>query len=152
MRGYQLAQLNIAALREPLAAPSMADFVANLDRINALAEQAPGFVWRLKDDTGNATALRPFGDMMIVNLSVWQDVTSLRRFAFESAHADILRRRREWFERMGVAYAVLWWVPRGHHPTEHEAAERLEHLRTSGATAYAFTFNDAFPPPHPGGA
>lgn len=148
MTGLQLAQLNIATLREPLESPSMADFVANLERINALAEQSPGFVWRLQDEAGDATSLRPFGEMMIVNMSVWQDVESLHRYAFESAHVEILRRRREWFDRMSNAYAVLWWVPHGHRPTVEEAAERLEHLRSNGPTARAFTFKDAFPPPH----
>jgi hypothetical protein len=147
MSSFQLAQLNIAALREPLESPSMADFVANLERINALAEQSAGFVWRLEDDAGDATSLRPFGELMIVNMSVWTDVESLRRFAFESAHVEILRRRREWFDRMSNAYAVLWWVRRGHRPTLDEASERLEHLRAKGATVLAFTFQDAFPPP-----
>ncbi len=147
MGGFQLAQLNIATMREPLESPSMADFVANLERINALAEQSPGFVWRLKDDEGDATSLRPFGEMMIVNMSVWQDIESLRRFAFESAHVEIFRRRREWFDRMSNAHAVLWWVPQGHRPTIEEAAERLEYLRAHGATALAFTFKSAFPPP-----
>jgi hypothetical protein len=147
MSGFQLAQLNIATMREPLESPSMADFVANLERINALAEQSPGFVWRLKDDEGDATSLRPFGEMMIVNMSVWQDIESLRRYAFESAHAEILRRRREWFDHMSDAHAVLWWVPHGHRPTVEEAAERLEYLRAHGATSLAFTFKSAFPPP-----
>jgi hypothetical protein len=147
MSSFQLAQLNIAALREPLESPSMADFVANLERINALAEQSAGFVWRLKDDAGDATSLRPFGELMIVNMSVWTDVESLRRFAFESAHVEIFRRRREWFDRMSDAYAVLWWVRRGHRPTLDEASERLEYLRANGATAHAFTFADTFPPP-----
>jgi hypothetical protein len=144
MSGFQLAQLNIATMREPLESPSMADFVANLERINALAEQSPGFVWRLKDDEGDATSLRPFGEMMIVNMSVWQDIESLRRYAFESAHAEILRRRREWFDRMGDAWSVLWWVRRGHLPTLDAAAERLGYLRAKGATAHAFTFKDTF--------
>lgn len=91
MTGYQLAQLNIAAMREPLESPAMADFVANLERINALAEQAPGFVWRLEDDAGDATSLRPFGAMVIVNMSVWQDVESLHRYAFESVHPEMAR-------------------------------------------------------------
>ena len=91
--------------------------------------------------------MRPFGEMTIVNMSVWQDVESLQRYAFESAHVEILRRRREWFDRMSNAYAVLWWVPHGHRPTVEEAAERLELLRASGATAHAFTFRDGFPPP-----
>ncbi|MBK7901743.1 MAG: DUF3291 domain-containing protein [Proteobacteria bacterium] len=147
MSSFQLAQLNIAALREPLESPSMAGFVANLERINALAERSAGYIWRLKDDTGDATSLRPFGDRVIVNMSVWMDVESLRRFAFESAHVEIFRRRREWFDRMSNAYSVLWWVPQGHRPTEHEAAGRLEHLRANGATAHAFTFKDTFPRP-----
>lgn len=147
MSSFQLAQLNIATLREPLESPSMADFVANLERINALAEQSAGFVWRLKDDAGDATSLRPFGELMIVNMSLWTDVESLRRFAFESAHVEILRRRREWFDRMSNAYAVLWWVRRGHRPTLDEASERLAYLRAKGATAHAFTFKDSFPPP-----
>ena len=147
MSGLQLAQLNIATMREPLETPSMADFVANLERINALAEQSPGFVWRLKDDEGDATTLRPFGEMVIVNMSVWQGIESLRRYAFESAHAEILRRRREWFDPMSDAHAVLWWVQHGHRPTVEEAAERLEYLRAHGATNRAFTFKSAFPPP-----
>lgn len=85
MSSFQLAQLNIATLREPLESPSMADFVANLEGINALAEQSAGFVWRLKDDAGDATSLRPFGELMIVNMSVWTDVESLRRFTFRDA-------------------------------------------------------------------
>jgi hypothetical protein len=147
MCGFQLAQLNIASMKEPLESPSMADFVANLERINALAEHAPGFVWRLKDESGDATAIRPFGENMLVNMSVWGDVAALHRYVFETAHVEILRRRREWFERMAEAHAVLWWVPAGHRPTLQEAAERLAHFRANGATAYAFSFKTEFPPP-----
>lgn len=147
MASHQLAQLNIATLKAPLDSPVLADFVANLDRINTLAEQSPGFVWRLKDDTGNATELRPFGDEVLVNLSVWDAVESLKDFAFRTAHVDVLRRRREWFEPMREAYAVLWWIPAGHRPTLHEAAERLALLRTRGAGPEAFTFREVWPPP-----
>jgi len=147
MPGFQLAQLNIASMKEPLESPSMADFVANLERINALAEQAPGFVWRLKDESGDATAIRPFGENMLVNMSVWGDVAALHRYVFETAHVEILRRRREWFERLEEAHAVLWWVPAGHRPALQEAAARLAHFRAHGATAHAFSFKAAFPPP-----
>jgi hypothetical protein len=150
MSGYWLAQLNIATMKEPLESPSMADFVANLDRINALAEQSPGFVWRLKDESGNAVALRPFGDNVIVNMSVWKDVGSLSAYAFKSGHVEIMRRRREWFEPMDEAHAVLWWVVKGYLPTVEEARERLEQLRESGATPGAFTFKEAFPAPDAG--
>jgi hypothetical protein len=147
MPGFQLAQLNVASMKEPLGSPSMADFVANLERINALAEQASGFVWRLKDESGDATAIRPFGENMLVNMSVWSDVAALHRYVFETVHVEILRRRREWFERMEEAHAVLWWVPAGHRPTLQEAAARLVHFRAHGATAHAFSFKTACPPP-----
>jgi hypothetical protein len=147
MSAYALAQLNIARLRAPMHSPELADFVANLDRINALAESAPGFVWRLKDDTGNATGFRPFGHDCIVNLSAWEDVASLSDYAFKSGHVEIMRRRREWFVPMEEAYAVLWWVPHDHQPGVHEAHQRLDHLRTHGPSAHAFTFKAAFPPP-----
>jgi hypothetical protein len=147
MSPCELAHLNIATMREPLDAPGMASFVAELERINALADAAPGFVWRLQDDAGNATSMRPFGATILVNVSVWADIESLRRYAFETAHVEIWRRRREWFERMSDASLVLWWVPAGHRPTEAEAAERLAHLRANDATAHAFNFKQAFPPP-----
>ena len=147
MSDYELAQLNIAEMRFPLESPEMADFVGNLDRINALAESSPGFVWRLQTDAGDATALRPMGATTIVNLTVWRDVESLSDYAFKSAHVEIMRRRREWFERMAQAYAVLWWVPKGHRPTVEEAAQRLELLRARGPTPEAFGFRQAFAPP-----
>ncbi len=143
----QLVQLNIAKMKEPLESPSMAEFVANRGRINTLAEQSAGFVWRLKDDSGHAAAMRPFGDDVIVNMSMWKDVASLSNYAFKSGHVDIMRRRREWFERMAEAFAVLWWVPASHIPSVTEAKERLEHLRKFGATPHAFTFKEAFPAP-----
>ena len=147
MTRYHLAQLNIATMREPLESPSMAEFVANLDRINALADSAPGFVWRLKDEQGDATSVRPFGEDILVNMSVWKSVGSLQDFAFRTAHTDIMRRRREWFDRMERAYAVLWWIAAGHTPSIAEAAQRLALLREHGPTADAFTFRQSFAPP-----
>jgi hypothetical protein len=123
----------------------MADFVANLDRINALAEASPGFLWRLQTEEGDATALRPLGAHVLVNMSVWRDVESLNSYVYESAHAQIMRRRREWFERASLAYVVLWWVPRGQRPTIAEAVAKLELLRQKGPTPEAFTFREAFP-------
>jgi len=146
---YELAQLNIGILRGPIDGPVMAEFVANLDRINALAERTPGFVWRLQTEEGNATAIRPYpeNDDMAVNMSVWTDVDALRRYVFHSAHVEIMRRRREWFEKMDEAFLVLWWVPKGHRPAIEEAKARLEKLRREGPTPEAFTFRQAFPPP-----
>jgi hypothetical protein len=147
MSQYELAQLNIAVMKEPLDSPRMADFVANLERINALAESSPGFVWRLKTEEGDATALRPLGDQTLVNMSVWKDVASLNQYVYKSAHVEIMRRRKEWFDRMREASIVLWWVPQGHRPSVAQAIERLELLRASGPSADAFTFRHAFPPP-----
>jgi hypothetical protein len=147
MASYELAQLNIAQMRTPIDAPEMADFVANLDRINALAESAPGFVWRLQSDEGNATAFRPFGDSTLVNLSVWSSVEPLNDYVYKSAHVEIMKRRKEWFDRMQDAYMVLWWVPAGHRPDEAEAMLRLQSLRALGPTERAFTFKQTFPAP-----
>lgn len=147
MSHYELAQLNIAQMKFTLDAPEMADFVANLDRINALAEQAPGFVWRLKDDAGNATALRPFGADTLVNMSVWASLEQLSNYVYKTAHVDIMKRRKEWFERMQDAYTVLWWVPQGHRPDEHEAMQKLQTLRAMGPTEKAFGFKQAFAAP-----
>jgi hypothetical protein len=148
MSGYEIAQLNIGIIRGPIDSPVMAEFVASLERINALADAAPGFVWRLKTEAGDATAIRPFDDEnQLVNMSVWRDAESLRQFVYHSAHAPIMRRRREWFERMKEAYLVLWWVPRGHRPDVSEAIARLTKLRTCGPGPEAFTFGELHPPP-----
>jgi hypothetical protein len=148
MSAYELAQLNIGIIRGPIDSPVMAEFVANLERINAIAEASPGFVWRLQTEDGNATAIRPFeNENMLVNMSVWSDAEALRKFVYRSAHADILRRRREWFDKMSEAFMVLWWVPRGHRPSVTEAIARLEALRAKGAHAEAFTFRQSYPPP-----
>jgi hypothetical protein len=147
MSTYQLAQLNIARMQEPLDSPAMADFVNNLDRINALAEASDGFVWRLQSDEGNATSIRPLGENVLVNMSVWSDVDSLNAFVYRSAHAGIMRRRREWFARMAEAFVVLWWIPRGHRPTLEEALARLDLLRATGPTPEAFSFRQVYAPP-----
>jgi hypothetical protein len=151
MPACQLAQLNIGIIRAPIDSAPMADFANNLDRVNALADSAPGFVWRLQTEEGNATAIRPCeNENLLLNMSVWRDVDSLRRFVYSTLHADFMRRRHEWFERMGEAFLVLWWVPHGHQPSIDEAMFRLETLRANGPTADAFTFRRVFPPPECG--
>ena len=147
MSRYQLAQLNVAALKAPLDSPELRDFVDNLDRINALAEQSPGFVWRLVGEGNDATSVRPLGEDVIVNLSVWRDTEALRDYVYRSAHVEILKRKREWFTKMAEAHMVLWWVRAGHIPTVAEAVERLERLRREGPGPEAFTFRDAFAAP-----
>ena len=146
MARFELAQMNVARLRAPLDSPQLADFVGALDRINAVADGSPGFVWRLQDDSGNATALQPMGEDIIINMSVWKDPQSLQAFAYRSDHAGVMKRRREWFEKMDL-YLVLWWVPRDHRPSPEEGIARLEILRTRGPGPEAFTFGNLFPSP-----
>jgi Domain of unknown function (DUF3291) len=150
--GQHLAQLNIALPREPLTSPLLAEFVAQLDPVNAAADAAPGFVWRLQTDDGDATGIRGFGDdRLVVNMSVWESLEALRAFVYSNhAHLDVLRRRRAWFERMAEAYLVLWWVPAGHLPDVAEAEERLAVLSALGPSPEAFTFRRHFPPPGSG--
>ena len=144
---FELAQMNVALPVGPLDSPVMAEFMASLDRVNALADAAPGFAWRLQDDAGNATALRPMGEDVIVNMSVWRDVEALSDYVHKSGHVEYLKRRREWFQRITEAYVVLWWVPKGHRPTMEEGVARLMKLRADGSTPDAFTFRQSFPAP-----
>ncbi len=137
----------MARLRAPLDSPLLADFVAQLDEINALGDRSPGFVWRLKTADGDATSIRVFDDeSLIVNLTVWESIEALSAFAHRGAHRDVMRRRREWFEPMAEAYLALWWVPAGHRPSVEEAQDRLRYLRDHGPTPEVFTFRDRFSP------
>ena len=149
-----LAQVNIGRLLAPLDAPPLADFVAALDPVNAVADAAPGFIWRLQTEDGNATALRAFEQDadgadggILINMSVWESVEALAAFVYGAAHIPVLRRRREWFDRMKEAYTALWWIPCGHIPAIREAEDRVRHLRAHGPTPHAFTLREHFPPP-----
>ena len=145
---HELAQLNIGVIRAPMDSPVMEGFASNLDRLNALAEATPGFVWRLQTEEGDATAIRPFDvPNRLVNMAVWRDVESLKAYVYLSAHVELVRRRREWFEPIAHAYLVLWWVPQGRRPSLDEGVERLSLLRAHGPTEHAFTFRQPFPPP-----
>src|SRR4051794_27161142 len=127
--------------------PMIDDFRTNLDPINALAESSPGFVWRLQDDTGNATSIKPFGDdLEIVNLTVWESIEALADFTYRSGHVEFLRRRHDFFEVAAQPILCLWWIPEGTIPTVEDAIARLEHLRSHGPTPTAFTFRQRFEP------
>ncbi|MBO6719501.1 MAG: DUF3291 domain-containing protein [Rhizobiaceae bacterium] len=135
----QLAEINIAKLKYPLDDPRVAGFVDNLDRVNAVADRMDGFVWRLQDESGDATAIRAFDDpMMIVNMSVWRDAESLERFVWNTVHKRIYEKRQEWFSLMESHHFAMWWVEEGHVPTLEEARERLDHLDRHGDTDFAF--------------
>jgi hypothetical protein len=147
MTDHHLAQLNIAQLRAPIDSPELADFVALLPEINGLAERSPGYVWRLQDESGDATALRPFEPDIIVNLTVWQSVESLRGFVYRTAHLEPMRRRREWFVPVDRPHLVLWWIPADVLPAIAEAAERLDLLGRGGPSPEAFTLREPYPAP-----
>ena len=145
---FHLAQVNIARARAPLPDPVMAEFVASIERVNARADVAPGFVWRWSDPPGSSIGAELFGDTLIlVNLSVWESIESLRDFVYTATHLEPLRRRSEWFTKMETPHLALWWVPAGHEPTILEARERLQHLTTHGDSPMAFTFRAPYPAP-----
>jgi len=146
MPSYHLVQLNIAKMKYSIESAEMIDFVDNLENINALAEDSPGFVWRLQTDDGDATGIDFFGSDVLVNMSIWSDVESLYNYVYKSAHAKIMSRRKEWFLRVKEVYTVLWWAPEGSIPSLDEAKSKLELLKTQGPTAQAFTIKQAFPP------
>ena len=139
MPGMHLAQLNVARLLAPLDTPQLAEFMAALDPINALAESAPGFLWRLKDDE-TPTLRHDYGDDLLINCSVWESRDALWNFTYRTAHLAFLQRRREWFGRMAEPYMVMWWIPEGRYPTTDEAMTRLDRLRAEGPGPEAFTF------------
>jgi hypothetical protein len=139
-----IAQLNVARFRRPKADPANQAFMDALDHVNAQADAADGFIWRLvgEGDANDATAIEAVaGDAdFIVNLSVWRDVPSLEAFAYRQAdHRAVLARRAEWFERMEPSLA-LWEVPEGHIPSVAEALDKLAELGRDGPSAAVFTF------------
>jgi len=145
---YDLAQYNIARMLAPLDDPRLADFVADLDRINKLGDRSPGFVWRLQADDGNSTSVRIHDDpMLLVNFTVWESVEALFDFAYHSEHVEVFRRRREWFEEARTPYLVLWWISAGEIPSMAEAERRLAVLAANGPSREAFTFKQRFEPP-----
>jgi len=147
-KGWHLAQVNIGRIHAPMDDPIMAEFKAALDEINTLAEASPGFVWRLKGDSGDATSIVAFPDpLILVNLSVWADVASLHAYVYRSMHGKFFARRESWFAKFESAHLALWWIPAGHVPTVDEAKQRLAWLAERGPTVEAFTFRRPFPPP-----
>ena len=147
-KAFHLAQVNVARLAAPLDSPELAPFVENLERVNALADASPGFVWRLQTEDGDATAIRAFDDPdILVNMSVWESVEALGDFVYRSAHVGVMRRRAEFFVRADEAYIAMWWVPAGTRPTVADARERIDEIRAHGPTPRAFNFRKVFPPP-----
>jgi hypothetical protein len=150
---YHLAQVNVGRLLAPVDSPALAGFMVALDPVNATADAAPGFVWRLQTEDGNATAVRAFewdvagSAGVIMNMSVWESVEALASFVYSRDHRQVMRRRRQWFEQMREAYTALWWIPVGATPTVAEAEAKVRYLRAHGPTPLAFTLRVHYPPP-----
>jgi hypothetical protein len=143
---FHLAQINIGRLVAPLDDPRIASFLDQLDRVNVLAEQSPGFVWRLQSDSGNATEIAYNDDpFVIVNMSVWESIEALQGFVYRSKHVDVLKDRAQWFEKPLKAHYCLWWIPAGHVPTVAEGRERLTQYQELGPTPSSFWFSQPFP-------
>jgi len=147
MTGFHLAQVNIGLPLEPLESERLRGFVEMLEPINALADRAPGFVWRLQTEDGDATAIRVFEDeRLIMNMSVWESIEAFASFVYGADHGAVMRQRRQWFVPMHV-YTAAWWIPAGTLPTPADAVARLDLLRRHGPTQDAFTIKRPFPPP-----
>ena len=152
---FEIAQVNIARLLAPLDSVQLSSFVEALDAVNASADRAPGFIWRLQSEEGNATGIHGFewdvGESagVIVNMSVWESTEQLADWVYGPFHRAVLKQRRSWFERVAEATTALWWVRAGHQPEVSEAESRVLHLRSHGPSSHAFTFKQSFAPPSP---
>lgn len=148
MTGFHLAQINIGKALADLDSPLMAGFMSRLDEINALAEKAKGFVWRLQSEAGDATSIRVFDDPnILINMSVWETPEDLKRFVYHSVHIELIRGREAWFSRLSEQHQAVWWIPAGHRPCAEEGRDRLLRLREQGPSPAAFTLAKPFPPP-----
>lgn len=147
MPEFHLAQINIAQMKMPLHLPAMRSFVEQIAEINSLAEKSPGYVWRLQDQYGDATSIRPFGSTILVNMSVWESPDHLMDYVYKTDHSEVMRNRKEWFDEMEESHMALWWIEVGVEPTVEDGKQRLEHLFAHGETDHAFTFRNVFPKP-----
>ena len=146
MSAHHIAQVNVAQAKADMDSDLMQGFVSRLDEINALAESAEGFIWRLQEDSGSATAIRVFDDpLLLINMSVWANLEALKHYVYKSLHVELIKDREVWFNKMGESHQALWWIPVGHIPTTEEAQKKLEYLRKNGPSADAFTFAKPYP-------
>jgi hypothetical protein len=148
LNSFHIAQVNVALAKDNMESEVMQGFVSRLDEMNALADRAEGFVWRLKDDGGSATAVRAFNDpLLLVNISVWQNLEALKQYVYKSLHVELIRDRGRWFHKIPEFHQALWWIAAGHIPSVQEGKQKLEHIRKYGPSQDAFTFAKPYPTP-----
>lgn len=145
---YQLAQLNIADSKAELTSDVMSGFASRLDEINMLSENSPGFVWRYQDEEGEQAPLEIFNNpLILVNMTVWEDIESLKHFVYKTVHKELIKGRKSWFHKIPETHQVIWWVPAGHIPSLKESKEKLDLIRSKGPTENAFNFVKSFEAP-----
>lgn len=145
MADYHIAQINVGRMVAPIESEEMSGFAERLDEINALADEAEGFVWRLQTEEGDATGIRVFDDdLIIVNMSVWESLEALHEYTYKTAHAQLIKGRKNWFQKMTVPHMAIWYIPAGYIPTAEEAQAKLDVLNEHGANPMAFTFAHSF--------
>ena len=144
MNTYHLAQVNIAKMLAPLNDPIMQDFINSVDKINAIADNAEGFIWRLQDEDKEDAAIVFKDDSIVINMSVWENLDTLFNYTYKSGHIEVFKRKKEWFSKMKIMYMAFWYVLDGYKPTFLEAKERLDYLNKHGETPYAFSFKSKF--------
>ena len=148
MTAFHIAQFNIVKLKAPLDDPAMAGFTGRLDEIGILADNSPGFVWRLQTEEDDSPVMREFEEAgILVNMSVWKSLALLHHYVYKSMHRELLRDKQLWADKMTEAHMVLWWISAGEIPRLAEAKRRLDRLNASGPGPEAFTFTKPFPPP-----
>lgn len=149
---YHIAEINVARMKGVnINDPIMQEFVSNLERVNKLAENSEGFIWRLKDENNDATSFNPYNDeQVIINISVWKSIESLENFVFKTFHSDFLKRRKEWFDSYGKMHLGMWWILEGENPGIQEAVNKLEYLQKNGSSKLVFNFKNKFPKPKDG--
>lgn len=148
MSRYHLAQLNIANAVASMDSPEMAGFVARLDEIHELSDNADGFIWRWESGSVDSSVVDIFGDpRLLVNLSLWESVESLKHFVYKTVHVELIRDREAWFDKMPEMHQVVWWVPEGHIPSVTEAKQKLDTLRADGPSEAGFSMARPYPMP-----
>jgi hypothetical protein len=143
---YNLAQVNIAKRLAPMDDPIMQDFINNVERINAIADEAEGFIWRMQDEDKDLGAEIFKDDTLLINMSVWNDLECLFDYTYKSGHIEVFKRKKEWFSKMKMVHMAFWYIPEGYEPTFQDAKSRLDYLNKYGDTPYAFTFKSKFSP------
>jgi hypothetical protein len=148
---FYIAHTNIGVLRSSINSLLLSDYASAFDEINSLADASEGHVWRYIADARD-NSQRFFEDPnMLINISVWKTIDSLKVFTYKTIHGEYYARRKKWFKdwnlRLEAHHMALWWVPAYHKPSIQEAVARAQSLSQKGPSSFAFDFKSPFPQP-----